>query len=295
MKKPTQGTFWQLFGYVALFGLAALSACSSLGSLAGQAGVERPQVAFTAARLTGLSFDRVDLQFDVTITNPNPLGVKLAGFRYDLSVNENTFLQGTEEQEVVIAARGESTVPIPLTLSFDHLYKTFQSLRQEDATTYLLQCAFLFDLPVIGTVELPASKGGDFPLPKIPAIDIQGIQVEQMSPLGAELVLGIAVDNPNAFSMILEGMQYQFEVNGLSWASGETGRRINIAEKGDGLVQIPISLDFVTMGASIYALLTEERPLDYQLQGDLDISSSLPLLGRTHIPFDRSGQTEVFK
>jgi LEA14-like dessication related protein len=275
--------------------LGALCACATLGSLAGQAGVQRPDARFVGARLAGLSFDKVDLLFDLEIQNPNSMGITMAGFRYDLTVNENQFLEGREDKEVAIAARGTSTIQIPLTLSFNHLYQVFESLRQNDSATYSLKCGFLFDLPVLGAVEIPASKSGDFPLPKIPAVQVEGLHIERLSPLAADLTLKLQLDNSNAFSMILEGMQYQFEINDQTWAAGETGERISITEKNKGLLEIPISLNFLQIGQSVYGILVEGEPLDYQFQGDLDLNVTSSLIGRTHLPFNQSGQIRLLK
>ena len=295
MREITPRPALRAFLALLLLSLGVLSACATLGSLAGQAGVQRPGVRFIGARLAGLSFDKVDLLFDLEIRNPNSLGVTMAGFRYDLAVNESPFLEGKEEKEVAIAAQGASTIQIPLTLSFDHLYQVFKSLRQKDNAAYSLQCGFLFDLPVLGAVEIPASKSGDFPLPKFPAVRVEGLHIENLSPLAADLTLKLQLDNSNAFSMILEGMQYQFEINDQMWAAGETGERISIAEKDKGLLEIPISLNFLQIGQSIYGILAEGKPLDYQFQGDLDINATTSLIGRTHLPFDQSGQIKLLK
>jgi LEA14-like dessication related protein len=276
-----------------LLALILSAACSMVRSLTGGAKVQKPRAELVSARLKGISFDRADLQFDVSLTNPNPLGVTLAGFGYRLTVNEQPFLQGREEESLHIQAQGESMLQIPVVLAYDHLYKTIQSLLQEDTATYRLECDFSFDLPAVGIVQVPMNADGQAPLPKLPALRIESLDLHQMSPLGADLVLNLRLENPNAFSMILEGMQYQLKINDQPWASGETGNRISISEKKDGLVEIPISLDFLTIGTSIHSLLREETSLNYQFQGDLDVSTSLPLLSRTHLPFDLSGKTEV--
>lgn len=289
---------WQKVSVLAaclIIGLALLSACAAFRSLFGQGGVQRPRVEFVGAKLTGLSFDRANFAFDLKIQNPNPLGIKLAGFGYDLIINEHSFLKGREDKEVEIMAQGENVVHIPLTISYQHLYQALQSLRHRDSAAYRLNCDLSFDLPVLGAVQIPASKEGELPLPKLPTVGVEKLELKHLGLTGAELVLGIRLQNPNAFSVILNGLQYQFTVEGKSWGRGETGQRIPVSEKAESLIEIPISLDFVHMGQSIYQALVEDKHLSYQFQGDLDLETSLPLLGRSHLPFDLSGATEVFR
>jgi LEA14-like dessication related protein len=271
------------------------SACSTLRGLLGQTTIQRPQVDFIGAKLTGLSFDKASFLFDLKIRNPNSLGVNLAGFGYDLSINGSSFLKGRENKELNIEAQGESTFQIPLTLSYSHLYQVFQTLFQQDRATYHLKCDLSFNLPGLGLVQIPASKQGDFPLPKFPTVNVEKIELKRLGLSGADLLLGIQVNNPNAFSMIMEGMQYQLNINGQPWASGETGTRLQVTEKGESLLEIPIFLNFLQIGQSAYQALAEGQPLSYQFHGDVDLTTSLSLLGRTHLPFDRWGQIEVFR
>jgi LEA14-like dessication related protein len=289
---------WQrkaVYAACLILGLGLLSACSALRGLLGRGSIQRPQVEFVGARLTGLSFDRANFVFDLKILNPNPLGVKLAGFGYDLLINEHSFIKGREDKEIEIEAQGENVIQIPLTISYQHLYQALQSLRQQDTAVYRLNCDFSFDLPVLGPVQIPASKRGNLPLPKLPAVEVEKLKLKDLGLSGADLVLEIRLKNPNAFSVLLNGMQYQFTVEEKPWAWGETGQRIPVSEKAENLVEIPISLDFFHIGQSVYQVLAGNEHLSYQFQCDLDLETSLPLLGRTNLPFDLSGLIEVLK
>jgi LEA14-like dessication related protein len=272
---------------------ALLSSCSAFRGLLGKAKIERPQVDFMAGRLTKLSFDAADFLFDLKIRNPNPLGVSLAGFDYDFLINGNSFLKGKQEKEVQIEAEGESTIQLPLSLRFVDLYRTFETLRDQDISTYRLDCGFSFDLPVLGLVSVPVSKEGDFPLLKLPTVNLDALKLKSLTLSGAELQLMVRLKNPNALSMMLERLQYQFEINGVRWISGDVKENVQVTSKGESLIEIPISLDFLQMGRSVYQILTGDRSLSYQFGGKLDLATSIPLLSQVSLPFDRSGSIKV--
>jgi len=272
-----------------------LWASCSPPDLLDEIGIHRPQAKFLSAQLTGLSFERADILFQVKIINPNAVGVTLAGFDYQFLVDDVTFLQGREQKDVTIAARGESTVDIPVVLSYRHLYAVLPALPGKDSAAYRLDCILSCELPLAGTVQVPTGISGELPLPKLPAVELEKITLVDLSPSSAEMSLVVRLHNPNAFSLILEGMQYQLQVDDRAWAGGETDRRVAIAKKGQGLFEIPFVLDFAHMGQATTGLLSGEKPFHYRFQGDLDLSPSLDLLGRTHLPFDLRGQTQVFK
>ena len=272
-----------------------LVACSGLKELAETAKVERPEVEIVGSKLTGLSFRDIDFMFDVRIQNPNSLGVKLSGFDYDFLINENSFINGDQEEGMEIKAQGEHTVHLPVSFEFSSLYQAFQSLRQNDNSTYELKCGFSFELPILGPVRIPVSTKGDVPLIKFPKVNLDGLKLKHLGFSGADLELAVRFDNPNAFSMILERFNYQLNINGQSWASGDVEQRTEVADKGEGVLAIPISLDFAQIGRSVYGMLTGDQSFDYQLQGDLDLSSSFPLLEKATLPFDLTGVTELIK
>ena len=272
-----------------------LSSCSAFRGLLGKAGIKRPQVDFVAGRLAKLSFDAADFLFDVKIRNPNPLGVKLAGFDYDLLINGNSFLKGEQEKEVEIVAKGESIVQLPLSLRFVDLYQTFKGLRDQDVSTYQLNCGFSFDLPVLGVVNIPVSKKGSFPLLKLPTVDLDALKLKNLSFSGAELQLMVRLSNPNALSMMLERFQYHLEINGRRWISGDLKGNMQVTSKSESHIEIPISLDFLQVGQSVYQILTGGESLRYQFGGKLDLTTSIALLSNVSLPFDRSGSVKLIK
>ena len=283
------------FGAIVVLILSAtfLCSCSLINNFVGGAKPRHPEVDFVGAKLTGLSFDAADLLFDIKIRNPNSVGLKMAGFDYNFLINDNSFVKGDKRDPLSIAAAGESVVQIPLSLSYVSIYQAFQSLRNQDVSNYQIKVGFSFDIPVLGVVNIPVSKSGEFPLLKLPKVKLAALKLKNLSLTGADLLLGVQLDNPNAFSMLLNGLQYQFEVGGRDWVSGSTEKATQVAEKGQGVIEIPISLNLLEMGTSVYRLLAGDKDLDYQLGGNLDLGTSLPLLGAVSLPFDRSGSIEL--
>lgn len=257
--------------------------------------VEKPQVSFAGAKINGLSFDAVDLLFDVKIANANPVGITLAGFDYNFLINDNQFLQGDQEKQVNIPANGENTFQIPLSLNFTEVYNSVSTLRDRDSTEYKIDCGVSFDLPVLGRRRVPVSQAGTLPLLQLPKIGVKSLTLDNMSFSGADLNLKIRLTNPNAISFVLKNLDYQFDVNDRQWIDGSATRSMNLAAKGESILDIPISLNFMQMGQSVLQLLRGSEPLNYQFQGRLDLSSSLPLLGDVSLPFDRMGEVKLIK
>lgn len=269
-----------------------ISSCSMIGGIV-QEKVKKPEVSFENARLNSLSFDSIGLLFDLKIRNPNSVGLKMAGFNYDFLINGNSFVKGNQNRDLQINALGESTVQVPVSFGFVELYNTFQSLMAQDISTYQIDFGFSFDVPVLGVVTIPVSKTGDFPLLKLPKLSLESLKLKNLSLTGAELSLGLKLSNPNAFTMMLDRLKYDFEVNGVRWISGDARQLAEIDQKGEGRVEIPIRLDLIQLGRSAYQMLNSRDDLNFKFGGDIDLNTSLPLLGKVNLPFDHAGKIKV--
>ena len=281
-----------LFKSILVFGLIFLN-CATVNQMLNS--LQRPGVTVDRVHISGLSFEDIDLMFDLKVNNPNNIKISLAGFDYDFFLNNNSFVNGQQDKGLSIDANGESIVQIPINLKFADIYQTYNSLKNNDSTDYELKMGFAFDIPVLGNVRVPVSTKGMLPMVKFPSFSIHSLKLDRISLGGADLKLQIAVDNPNAFALNLDKMNYQFAVNGNSWVKGLSQNVTSLNQKGQGIIDIPISLDFLKMGQSVYQLLTGNNQLNYNFNGDFDVSTSIKQFGTVNLPVKKNGSISLTK
>lgn len=284
--------FYLLFILALFFVLMQLFGCATLQQLAN---IQEPKLNVQNVRVTGLSFDAINLAFDIKIQNPNPLSASLAGFDYDFQINDASFLKGQQNQQITVQAGGESMVEIPLTLNFKELYNTFQALKNQDSSAYKLMGGLSFNLPVLGATRIPISKSGKVPNLKLPDVKIGSLKLNKITFSGADLDLKLNINNPNSFNFLMNKLNYDFAINGKTWVKGLTQNIMQVKEKGESTISIPISLNFLEMGTAIYQMITGNQKLNYNLKGNVDLNSSLPLLGQVSLPIDRAGEINILK
>ena len=279
---------------IMILSVLMLSSCAVLQGVISDK-VKEPKVEFVGAKISGLSLDAVDLLLDLKIQNPNSVGVKLAGFDYDFLLDGNQFVKGNQDKGIDIPSQGEETIQLPLSLKFAYIYQAFPNLREQGVSNYQIKCGFSFDVPVLGVVRIPVSKSGEVPMIKLPKLSFGSLKLDRLTLTGADLKLSLKLNNPNVFSMLLGKMQYNFKLNEQSILSGLTDKSMQISEKSDNIIEIPVSVDFLRAGTAIYQILNGNKTLNYQLGGNLDLSTSLPLLGQVNLPFELSGRTDLVK
>ena len=258
--------------------------------------IQLPKVKFSGAKISGLSFEAVDLLFELEITNPNPAGIHLVELDYEFLLNNNSFLKGKQEHGLEINARSTDIVQIPLSLNFVDVYNTFQGLINQDSTTYEISAGLSFNIQILGAPQqISIRKRGTLPLLKPPKISLASLKLHNLNLTGADLSLNVKLINPNAFEFIVKRMEYDFEINGSQWLSGNSQKNLQISAKDESLLNFPISLNFFQIGRSVVQLLKNNQPLEYRFTGGMDLDSSLPFLGAVHLPFDRSGEIRIQK
>lgn len=143
-----------------------LTGCSGLGL---DQVVEYPEVRVTNARIVNTDLTAADLLLEFEVENPNGLALVLDAVDYRLRVNDEPFLDGRRSERTEIAARGESTFELPLTLRYADVLRVVQSFRGEAARRprYQLDADFEFAVPVLGSVTVPVRETGDIPVERI--------------------------------------------------------------------------------------------------------------------------------
>jgi LEA14-like dessication related protein len=278
-----------------LITIFSINQCAEMINILNQANIQKPVVNLSDVKMTGLSFDSVDLLFHIDIDNPNNVGIKLAGFDYDLQIEDNSFINGKQDNGLAIKANGSEIIKLPLTLKFKDIYNTFSIVKDLDSVQYKLNSGLSFNLPVLGDIRIPVTKSGNIPTLKLPSINFKKLKMDQIKLTGADLTLQIKVDNHNAFAFILKNIDYKLNVAGTQWIDGKMNQSMNISAKQENIINIPISLNFLSMGQSVYNIVNGNQSLNYSLKGNADMGSSLPLLGDFNIPFNQTGNTNIDK
>ncbi|MCP4432794.1 MAG: LEA type 2 family protein [Gammaproteobacteria bacterium] len=253
----------------------------------------KPTARLVGTRLTNINFEQADLVFDVAVKNKNPFSLRMAGLDYELRVADQSLVSGVMAQGLKLKKSSTSKVSLPVTLKFDDLKKLPGKLWESDQFAYQLASSIHLDLPVIGKYSIPFSRKGELPVPKIPSVNLKKLKVNKLNLTSADVVASIEVDNPNAFKLGLKNFNYKLNVNQQTWGEGTGSTPNSIPQKSKGTFNIPLKLNLLTMGKSVYQLLNGDRRLSYQLSGGITLDTGLTFLRAYKMPLNISGSTTL--
>lgn len=261
--------------------------CSLVQQLTGS--VQTPEVTYRSMQFSSLSFDGVTLDFNFEVDNPNRIDLRALGYSYGFSVEGNQFLSGNSDRGIDLAARSASTVTVPISLSFRELYNSVAAIATRDSVAYGIASTFEFDIPVLGRREVPVTASGHLPIPRLPRLALDNISVGSVSFTGAEVIVRLRFENPNAFTMSFSDVHYDLNVDGSRWVSSTIREQIDVAAKSTSFVDIPVRLDLAQLGMSVYRMLTGSQSFTYEVDGSGVVDLDLPFFESSRLPFNLSG------
>ena len=154
------------FGFI--FSTVSLIGCTESGSLL--------DVEFDRLDVNSVSWDDVDTDFVFKVTNPNPIGVRMQRFTYELAFDGVDWVSGDDPDGLQIAAADESEVALPALVGFVELYDMVQAVRGSDDVPFEISGIFGFDTD-LGAIDIPYAADGTFPAVRRPTIDFSTVRL----------------------------------------------------------------------------------------------------------------------
>jgi LEA14-like dessication related protein len=122
-----------------------------------------------------------------------------------------------------------------------------------------------------------------------PEVQVTGLTLLEAEPGSMEqrFLVSLRLTNPNNRSIVIDGLDFELDVNDRRLARGVTGERFELPRLGEAHTNVIVSTSLFDVLRQVMALGSRrEGTLDYRLRGRLHLGSGLV---RT-LPFDHRGQ-----
>jgi LEA14-like dessication related protein len=127
------------------------------------------------------------MNFDVALKNPNSIAVPLTAAQYNLGLAGVNVVEGKAKPQSSIPAGGSTSVALPVTLTYENLLASEQSIVKSGGNVpYTLDGALSFNtgMPMLGDVQVPLQYSGTLPLKEIlnnPQIIMQNAAAQKLA------------------------------------------------------------------------------------------------------------------
>ena len=127
--------------------------------------VRDPVVSVRELKVVSLDGAGAGMELYLTVQNPNPYGVKLLGYSYDLKVMTLPLATGTAAEEVSFPAGRSTELRSPVRVGFAALLELFQRRPDPERIPYALLARLDLETP-LGRMKIPVNRTGTYAVPK---------------------------------------------------------------------------------------------------------------------------------
>lgn len=273
--------------------LAACAATEDAPSL-----IPEPDAEIRSIEITGLSFERIDLEAAVAVYNPLPAGLTINRYAYALETSGRTVLSGQIVESLQLAARRETVLTVPLSVPVEELTGLIREDTGRSRLPYTLSLEVGLSSPVVTRpLNISISRSGELPVPCRPDISIQELVITEFGNLDIAFDIVLRVANPNVFDISLEKFGYRVIVDEIPWTEGSLQRTYIIHSEGEQILRIPLKFNYLKVGRTTVNLLVADKTLDYDLDGELQIEIQWEgkSLGSFGFGYSRSGTATIIR
>lgn len=272
----------------AAFVLAALLAgCQSMQDMLG--GVPKPTAHVIGVSIRGLSLENVVLLFDVEVQNPYAAGLPLIDLGYSLASGGTKFLEGTVTPTGTIPARGSQVLQVPATVPFSSLYTTLKGIKPGANVPYTADFRIGVNVPVLGKIDVPLSKSGEFPVPAVPQVELSSLAVGKLSLDQMKATAILQIKNTNQFPLDLTRLGVSFALGGQEVGGSKLSNPVSLPSGQATKLEIPLSFSPRAVGIGLVNLLKGDQ-IAYKVSGSIDANTRY---GPLSLPFSHVGNTAV--
>ena len=277
----------RLLAFGLILCVTLVGGCKSVGD-AIKSGV-KPTARITAVKFQELSLTKVDLVFDVEVTNPYGVSLPLLDLSYSIGSSGQKVLAGGVKPSTALPANGSTVIQVPTSISFVSLMSIVKTIRPGQVVPYRADFTVGVDAPVIGAVSIPLTHEGEIPVPAIPDVSLISLQIDSLNFDKVETTLKLRVRNTNQFDLDLARLGLNLALGGQQVASTSVDSPTKLPPGQTATVAIPASFSPRAFGIGVFNLLRGTET-GYGMTGSLEVGTRF---GPVTMPFDHQGNASI--
>jgi hypothetical protein len=241
-----------------------------------------PQVRVDRLEPGAVSWEAVEADLVLDIENPNPVGLSLERWAWDLDVDGRDLLAGEDADGMELEPRGRSELAIPVRLAFADLLEAARAGKGEaprESLPFTASGVLGFGTP-LGIVDVPFEHDGTLPVLRRPDVRVEGVRVEKLDALRgrAELAVDIQVAHRGGAALDLGALGWDLSLGGYDVADGSLDQVGRLADGETRTVSLPVGFNLLELGALVARNLQQRKPVPVGFRGRVDVNTPLGAL-----------------
>ncbi len=247
-----------------------------------------PTVQFSRFDVKDIDFEHIETDFVFNLDNPNPIGMPLSRFSYDLALQEVPFLSGDDPNGLALVANGTSEVALPVSLTFEGIYELIQAVRGEDVVGFDLAGGFGFDT-ALAPVDISYAESGDFPALRIPKLQLGKLRLVSADLEAVDLELDFDLENDHGSALDFANLDFDLAFAGVRVGGGIVEEVGSVEGASSKTFKLPFAIDYFDAITAVAAAASGEK-LRVNIDAAMDVTTPFGVLP---LMIDETGDISV--
>lgn len=234
-----------------------------------------PEISVDGISITDVSFDGVDLMAAVSSENDPNAGSGATRYNYRIIIGGQTLASGSVEPIPDPGPHSGSTAKVPFTIDYKDVFQRFGDLGDRETLPFIMETTLISDPITADPANKPVqidSLASSIPVLKKPGIVIDTLMLHSFNLAVATLELRLRVVNPNAFPVMVTGLNFDLIVEETEWHHQELADRIEVPAKSDIVINTPFSMRPRDFSTEVYRMLNMSQEFGFTVKGGADFT-----------------------
>lgn len=254
-----------------------------------------PTLANASMQIGNITPDSVKATMAVELRNNVPVTMRVDSFSYITRLDGEPLARGDKSEPTVVKSRGMSKLEVPVNVDLSKVADKVKEVQQDCVdvqTTMILYTR----LPVVGQERIPVTVSKKVYIPKLPKIEVAGVDITDMGMNEGEAVVRLRIINYNPFPVTIKRVNYRFRVGGDDLdVRGTEEKDVTFNEKGTEIMPIRVKFQPKKMPKVAFKTLFRAKQTGYNLTGKAVVAAGKQNPKDLDLDFNSTGTLKELK
>lgn len=253
----------------------------------------KPRIEMGVARISAITDSTLDLNLDLLVHNPLPVGLDIASMAYTVKMGKTIIVEDEYAKPFVVDARDSSTVSVATQLK---LLKLIEEIKEQDrlgndSVDYHMEGTFRLRKPFLGKDTVRISKDMRMEVYHLPEIEVLGFDLEKFRLSQSEAILKLKLTNNNSFPLEFKNPTYSINVGKQEQLlKGSTQGGTLVKPNSTDTYEIPFKIDMGDLLKTAGQLLFQGKDLPFKLDFKCTLASPNEMVNNSKLNYMVEGQ-----
>lgn len=209
----------------------------------------------------------MDMQVDVSY---RLIPAMIDSMEYSLFLYGDEVAEGNKQFPQDSRTRRNQQLTMPVEIQYKDLADKVKR-HQGDSANALVKVKAYVDFPLIGQREVDLEETVQVKIPYPPDVRIVDLEVQDFGLKEVEMIMTVAIENPNDFSFSLENINYHLQIDEYITSKGVFQEPFDVVANGTSTVEVPVRTELENRLKAVFQSIKGDTDWPYTMSATMKL------------------------